>query len=89
MAKKIVIHLNHESLKYSLAQANLKKIHTKWVNLIEYFLYVIKYKKGKQNIAADVLFLLKTTLPSCLDFHVLGPDEITDLYPPPYYLSNL
>ncbi|KAK1601981.1 hypothetical protein QYE76_027086 [Lolium multiflorum] len=48
--KEFVIHSDHESLKYLKSQHNLNKRHAKWVEFIESFPYVIKYKKGKENI---------------------------------------
>ena len=48
--REFVIHSDHESLKYLKTQANLNKRHAKWVEFIESFPYVVKYKKGKDNI---------------------------------------
>ncbi|RVW61908.1 hypothetical protein CK203_065503 [Vitis vinifera] len=36
-------------------QGKLNRRHAKWVEFIETFPYVIKYKQGKENIVADVL----------------------------------
>ena len=47
--KEFVIHSDHESLKY------LRSQHTKWVKFIESFPYIIKHKKGKDNVIADAL----------------------------------
>ncbi|XP_047084691.1 uncharacterized protein LOC124695934, partial [Lolium rigidum] len=43
--KEFIIHSDHESLKYLKSQHNLNKRHAKWVEFIESFPYVIKYKK--------------------------------------------
>jgi hypothetical protein len=53
--KEFVIHSDHESLKYLHSQNNLNRRHAKWVELIESFPYVIKHKKGKDNVIADAL----------------------------------
>jgi hypothetical protein len=53
--KEFVIHSDHESLKYLRSQNNLNHRHAKWVELIESFPYVIKHKKGKDNVIADAL----------------------------------
>jgi membrane carboxypeptidase/penicillin-binding protein PbpC len=50
--KEFVIHSDHESLKHLKGQA---KLSAKWVEFIETFRYVIKYKQGKENIVADAL----------------------------------
>ncbi|KAG7547992.1 Zinc finger CCHC-type [Arabidopsis suecica] len=53
--KEFVIHTDHESLKHLKAQQKLNKRHARWVEFIETFPYVIKYKKGKDNVVADAL----------------------------------
>jgi hypothetical protein len=46
---------NHESLKYLKGQANLNKLHARWIEFIETFPYIIKHKKGKDNTIVDAL----------------------------------
>jgi hypothetical protein len=53
--KKFVIYSYHESLKHIQSQAKLNRRHAKWFEFIESFPYVIKHKKGKENIIADAL----------------------------------
>ncbi|KAH9658315.1 Endonuclease [Citrus sinensis] len=55
LPKEFVIHTDHESLKHLEGQDKLHKRHTKWVEFIEPFPYVIKYKQGKENVVADAL----------------------------------
>jgi hypothetical protein len=43
-SKEFVIHSDHESLKYLRSQNNLNRRHAKWVEFIESFPYIIKYK---------------------------------------------
>ncbi|KAK1595931.1 hypothetical protein QYE76_007781 [Lolium multiflorum] len=69
------------SLKYLKSQHNLNKRHAKWVEFIESFPYVIKYKKGKENVVADALSRKITLLLTRLEFHILGLEEIKELYP--------
>jgi hypothetical protein len=38
-------------------QGKLSRRHSKWVEFIETFSYVIKYKQGKENIVADALLI--------------------------------
>src|SRR5207237_3330526 len=61
-SKEFVIHSDHESLKYLRGQANLNKRHAKWIEFIEYFPYIIKNKKGKDNVIADVIYISYTIL---------------------------
>jgi hypothetical protein len=69
--KEFVIHSDHESLKHIRGQEKLNKHHAKWVEFIETFLYIIKHKKGKDNIIADALFRCYTML-SQLDHKIFG-----------------
>jgi hypothetical protein len=48
--KEFVIHSDHESLKHISGQEKLNKRHAKWVEFIETFPYIIKHKKGKDNV---------------------------------------
>ncbi|GKU99823.1 hypothetical protein SLEP1_g12610 [Rubroshorea leprosula] len=53
--KEFMIHTDHESLKHLKGQGKLNRRHAKWVEFLEMFPYVIKYKQGKENIVADAL----------------------------------
>ena len=77
--KEFVIHTDHESLKHLKGQHKLNKRHAKWVEFIETFPYVIKYKKGKENVVADALSR-RYVLLSTLDARLLGFDNIKELY---------
>ena len=50
-----MIHTDHQSLKHLKSQEKLNKRHARWVEFIETFPYVIKYKQGKENMVADAL----------------------------------
>jgi phage FluMu gp28-like protein len=55
LPKEFVIHADHESLKYLKGQSKLNRRHAKWVEFMESFPYVIKYKKRQVNVVADAL----------------------------------
>ena len=74
-----MIHSDHESLKYLKGQLKLNKRHAKWSEIIESFPYIVKYKKGKENIVADALSRRHALL-SQLDAKILGLENIKDLY---------
>ena len=60
-----MIHSDQESLKQLKRQGKLSRRHAKWVEFIETFPYMIKYKQGKENIVADALsckYVLLSTL---------------------------
>jgi hypothetical protein len=58
-------------LKYLKGQANLNKRHAKWIEFIESFAYIIKHKKGKDNVIADALSRRYTML-SQLSHKIFG-----------------
>ncbi|XP_052173798.1 uncharacterized protein LOC127789074 [Diospyros lotus] len=53
--KQFVVHTDHQSLKHIKGQGKLNKRHARWMEFIEPFPYVIKYKQGKENVVADAL----------------------------------
>jgi hypothetical protein len=77
--KEFVIHSDHESLKHIRGQAKLNKHHAKWVEFIETFSYIIKHKKGKENVIVDALSRHYTML-SQLDHKIIGLESIKKLY---------
>jgi hypothetical protein len=70
-SKEFVIHSDHESLKHIQSQGKLNRRHAKWVEFIESFSYIIKHKKGKENIIADALSR-RYTLLTQLDCKIFG-----------------
>jgi hypothetical protein len=77
--KEFVIHSDHEALKYLKGQAKLNRRHAKWVEFIETFPYVVKYKKGKDNLVADALSR-RNVLLNQLEVKVPGLESLKDLY---------
>jgi hypothetical protein len=77
--KEFVIHSDHEALKYLKGQAKPNRRHAKWVEFIETFPYIVKYKKGKDNIVVDALSR-KNILLNQLEVKVLGLESIKELY---------
>ena len=65
----------------------LNRRHAKWVEFIETFPYVGKYKKGKENIVADALSR-KNVLLNQLDVKVPGLESIKELYPTDHEFSE-
>lgn len=79
LSKEFIIHTDHESLKYLKGQHKLNKRHATWVEFIEPFPYVIRYKSGKENVVADALSR-RYVLLSSLSAHLLGFEIIKELY---------
>ena len=77
--KEFVIHTDQESLKHLKGQHKLNKRHAQWVEFIETFPYVIRYKQGKENAIPDALSR-RYALLSTLDAKLLGFEHIKELY---------
>ena len=79
LPNEFVIHSDHQSLKYLKGQGKLNRRHVKWVEFLETFPYVIKYKQGKENVVADALSR-RYALISMLSSKLLGFEHLKDLY---------
>jgi hypothetical protein len=66
-------------LKYLKSQGKLNRRHAKWIEFIETFPYVVKNKKGKDNIVANALSR-RCALVTQLGFKVFGLESIKMLY---------
>jgi hypothetical protein len=66
-------------MKHIRGQPKLNKCHAKWVEFIEAFPYIIKHKKGKENVIADALSRHYTML-SQLDHKIFSLESIKELY---------
>jgi hypothetical protein len=77
--KEFVMHSNHKSLKNIRGQPKMNKCHAKWVEFIEMFSYIIKLKKGKDNVIVDALSRCYTRL-SQPDHKIFGLESIKELY---------
>ncbi|XP_031392286.1 uncharacterized protein LOC116204335 [Punica granatum] len=78
-SKEFVIHTDHESLKHLKGKNKLNRRHAKWVEFIEMFPYVIKYKQGKENVVADALSR-RYVLISTLNAKFLGFEHLKELF---------
>jgi hypothetical protein len=76
-SKEFVIHTDHESLKHLKGQNKLNRRHAKWVEFIEMFPYVIRYKQGKENVVADALSR-RYALISTLSAKLLGFEHLKE-----------
>ncbi|XP_020400961.1 uncharacterized protein [Zea mays] len=64
---------------YLKGQAKLNRHHAKWVEFIETFPYIVKYKKGKDNVVADALSR-RNVLLNQLEIKVLGLENLKEMY---------
>ncbi|KAF7841466.1 Transposon Ty3-G Gag-Pol polyprotein [Senna tora] len=78
-SREFIIHSDHESLKFLKSQGKLNKRHARWLEFIETFPYVIKHKKGKENVVADALSR-RYSLITSLYARLLGFELLKGLY---------
>ena len=68
-------------------QHKLNKRHAKWMEFLEQFPYMIKYKKGKSNVVVDALSRRHTFF-SKLGAQILGFDHIPEMYNQDFEFSS-
>ena len=55
LSKEFVLFSDHEALKYLHSQQKLSDRHARWVEYLQDYTFVIRHKKGKDNVVADAL----------------------------------
>jgi len=87
VSKEFVINSDdHKSLKSLKGQHKLNKRHVKWMEFLEKFSHVIKYKKGKSNIVAYALSR-RHTWSSKFEAQYLGFNHIPKMHAQDYEFS--
>ncbi|WVZ90280.1 hypothetical protein U9M48_036590 [Paspalum notatum var. saurae] len=87
--RKFVTHSDYEFLKHLKGQLKLNRRHAKWNEFIKSFSYIVKYKKGKDNVVVDVDASSRHhVLLSQLDAKILGLESMKNLYATDYYFSE-
>lgn len=84
--EEFIIHSDHDSVKYLKGQHKLNKRHVKWMEFLEKFSHVIKYKKGKSNIVAYALSR-RHTWSSKFEAQYLGFNHIPKMHAQDYEFS--
>ncbi|KAF3654604.1 putative 60S ribosomal protein L7-3-like [Capsicum annuum] len=81
---EFMIRMDHESLKHLRAQDKLNKWYAEWIEFLETFPYIIHYKKGKDNVAADALsrkhVLVSTLSSKLMGFEILKEFSWRELF---------
>lgn len=75
-----ILYSDHESLRHIHGQKKLNSRHAKWVEFLQSFNFLSKYKAGKTNIILDALSR-RSHLLSLLETKVLGFEMLKELYP--------
>ena len=76
LGSKIVIYIDHATLKYLFSKKEAKPRFIRWVLLLQEFDLEIRDKKGNENLVVDHLSPL----------HVLGMGDISDSFPDEHLL---
>jgi len=53
--KEFVLFMDHKSLQYISNQGKLNQKHTKWVEFLQSYSFVLKHRSGKSNKVVDAL----------------------------------
>ena len=77
--RPFVLHSDHQALKFINGQHKLNPRHAEWVEFLQSFSFVSKYKQGSTNVVADALSR-RYALLSILDGRVLGFELMKGYY---------
>lgn len=83
LGHQFIIRTDHEAIKYIMEQKITTGLQQKWLSRLLGYDYVITYRKGKENIAADSLSRIYDNNGSCAGITVIKPswrDELHDSY---------
>ena len=76
---EFVFFYDHQVLRYLNLQKKLKARHSKWVEFLNEYSFVINHRAGIENKAGDALSRLTITLHR-MSAHVIGFDRLKDEY---------
>ena len=70
---------DHEALKYLHSQQKLSDRHARWVEYLQDYTFIIRHKKGKDNVVADALSR-RAHLLTLVRVQVTGFESLKDSY---------
>ena len=79
LSKEFVLFSDHEALKYLHSQQKLSDRHARWVEYLQDYAFVIRHKKGKDNVVADALSR-RAHLLTLVKVQVTGFESLKDSY---------
>ena len=74
---EFVLFYDHQALRYLNSQKKLNAQHTKWVEFLNEYYFVINHRASIENKVVDALSCLTVTL-HCMSAHVIGFDRLKD-----------
>ena len=77
-SKEFVLFSDHEALKYLHSQHNLSDRHARWVEYLQNYTFVIRHKKGKDNVVAEALSC-RAHLLTLVRVQVTGFESLKDI----------
>jgi len=74
-----VLYADHEALRYLNSQKRLNARHSKWVEFLQDYTFVLKHKAGVENKVADALSRRVMTLVT-MSTEVIGFKRLREKY---------
>ena len=79
LPQEFVLFSDHEALRFLSSQKKLNPRHAKWVEYIQAYTFILKYRAGTENKVADALSR-RALLLSSVSTEVIGFERLKDEY---------
>ena len=79
LPKEFVLYSDHSALRHLHDQKKVSDQHSRWIEYMQDYMFVIRHKKGKDNVVADALSRRPHVL-NMMKVHVTGFEEMTEAY---------
>jgi hypothetical protein len=79
LPKEFVLFIDHKALQYINSQGKLNQKHSKWVEFLQSYLFVLKHMSGKSNKVVDALSQ-RIMLLNTLSVEVVSLECMKELY---------
>ena len=79
LAKQFVLYSDHNALRHLHDQKKVSDQHSRWIEYLQDYAFVIQHKKGKDNVVADDLSRRPSVL-NMIRVHVTGFKQMVEAY---------
>ena len=79
LLKEFVLYFDHSALRHLQDQRKVSDRHSRWIEYLQDYTFVIRHKKGKDNAVADALSRRPHVL-HMMQVRVLGFEQMVDAY---------
>jgi hypothetical protein len=86
LPREFVLFTDHKALKYINNQGKLNQKHSKWVDFLQIYMFVLKHRSGKSNKVDDALSW-RTVLLNTMSIAVVSLECVKGLYEEDAYFS--